>query len=73
MEFNFGNSYGFDDCRTGQRMNGTETKPYTVEQLLNEIYEDNYSHLEFEWNMGGEPCGCKVCQTIQTIIKYRGE
>jgi hypothetical protein len=54
-------------------MNATETKPYTVEQLLNEIYEDNYSHLEFEWNMGGEPCGCKVCQTIQTIIKYRGE
>jgi hypothetical protein len=53
-------------------MNATETKPYTVEQLLNEIYEDNYSHLEFVWNMGGD-CDCKICQTMQTIIKYRGE
>ena len=59
--------------REGQRVNATETKPYTVEQLLNEIYEDNYSHLEFEWNMGGKPCECKICLTIQTIIKYRGE
>jgi hypothetical protein len=54
-------------------VNATETKPYTVEQLINEIYEDNYSHLEFEWNMGGEPCECKICNTMQTIIKYRGE
>lgn len=52
-------------------MSDTQTKPYTVEQLINEIYEDNYSHLEFEWNMGGEPCECKICQTMQTITKYR--
>ena len=52
-------------------MSDTKTKPYTVEQLVNEIYEDNYSHLEFEWNMGGEPSECKIHQVMQTIIKYR--
>lgn len=52
-------------------MKSTETKPFTVEQLVNEIYEDNFSHLEFEWNMGGEPCECKIHQTMETIVKYR--
>lgn len=54
-------------------MKSTETKPLTVEQLVNEIYEDNFSHLEFEWNMGGEPCECKIHQTMATIVKYWGE
>ena len=48
-------------------------KPYTVMELVNEIYEDNYSHLEFEENMGGDPCDCRICNTLNTIVKYWGE
>lgn len=51
----------------------TNFKPYTVLELVNEIYEDNYSHLEFEENMGGDPCDCHICNTLNTIVKYWGE
>lgn len=43
----------------------------TLEQLINEIYEDNYSHLEFDENMGGEGCTCPIHITLNTIVKYR--
>jgi len=42
----------------------------TLEQLINEIYEDNYSHLEFNDNMGGD-CDCPIHITLNTIVKYR--
>jgi hypothetical protein len=42
----------------------------TLEQLINEIYEDNYSHLEFNDNMGGD-CDCRIHTTLNTIVKYR--
>jgi len=32
----------------------------TIDDLINEIYESNYSHLEFEENMGGEACDCHI-------------
>ena len=43
----------------------------TLEQLINEIYEDNYSHLDFIDNMGGESCSCPIHTTLNTIVKYR--
>jgi hypothetical protein len=43
----------------------------TLEQLINEIYEDNYSHLEFDEAMGGESCSCPIHITLNTIVKYR--
>ena len=43
----------------------------TIEQLVNEIYEDNYYHLEFNENMGGEDCKCAIHTTLNTIVKYR--
>jgi hypothetical protein len=43
----------------------------TLEQLINEIYEDNYSHLEFDEAMGGEACACPIHTTLNTIVKYR--
>jgi hypothetical protein len=43
----------------------------TIEQLINEIHEDNYSHLEFDENMGGEGCKCAIHTTLNTIVKYR--
>ncbi len=42
----------------------------TSDELVNEIYEDNYSHLEFDENMGGEDCDCNVHTTLNTIVKY---
>ena len=43
----------------------------TLEQLINEIHEDNYSHLEFDEAMGGEGCTCPIHTTLNTIVKYR--
>jgi hypothetical protein len=43
----------------------------TLEQIINEIYEDNYSHLEFDEAMGGESCSCPIHTTLNTIVKYR--
>jgi len=48
-------------------------KPYTIDELVTEIYEDNLSHFEFEENMGGEPCDCYLHNTMNTIMKYWGE
>ena len=44
----------------------------TINQLINEIYEDNYSHLEFEENMGGEACDCHIHIALNTIARYAG-
>jgi hypothetical protein len=41
----------------------------TINELVNEIYEDNYSHLEFDEAMGGD-CDCIVHNTLNTIVKY---
>ena len=42
----------------------------TLEQLINEIHEDNYSHIEFDDSMGGD-CDCHIHITLNTIVKYR--
>jgi len=42
----------------------------TINELINEIYEDNYSHLEFDDAMGGD-CDCVIHTTLNTIVKYR--
>jgi hypothetical protein len=41
----------------------------TVGNLVDEIYNDNYSHLEFMDNMGGD-CDCVTHTTLQTILEY---
>jgi hypothetical protein len=46
--------------------------PHTINDLINEIYESNYSHLEFEENMGGEACDCHIHTTLNTIAHYAG-
>ena len=51
----------------------TITKPYTIDELLTAIYEDNYSHLEFIVQMTNEECDCKICLTMRTILQYWGE
>ena len=44
----------------------------TINELINEIYEDNYSHLEFEANMGGLDCDCNIHMVLNTIATYAG-
>ena len=44
-------------------------KPYTINELVMAIYEDNYSHFDFMENMGGD-CDCSLHQTMLTIMKY---
>jgi hypothetical protein len=50
-------------------MTQTQTKPYTIGELVDEIYNDNYSHLEFMDNMGGD-CDCLIHNTLNTILEY---
>jgi len=48
-------------------------KPNTIEELVNEIYEDNYSHFELIDNMNSGDCDCYLHATMNTIVKYWGE
>jgi hypothetical protein len=47
-------------------------KVRTVDDLINAIYDYNFSHLEFEENMGGEECDCHIHITLNTIAVYAG-
>jgi len=48
------------------------TKPYSIDDLVTIIYEDNFSHLDFMDNMGGD-CDCNIHTTLNTILEYWGE
>jgi len=45
-------------------------KPYTINELLMAIYEDNYSHFDFMENMGGGDCDCSLHKTMELIVSY---
>jgi hypothetical protein len=51
----------------------TTYKPYTIHELVEEIYEDNFSHFDFMENMNGGDCDCNLHMTMNTILKYWGE
>lgn len=44
-------------------------KALTVGQLVDDIYNDHYSHLELIDNMGGD-CDCVIHSTLATILDY---
>ena len=44
----------------------------TAQELIQAIYEDNYSHLEFIENMNGGDCDCAIHITLNTICRYAG-
>lgn len=50
----------------------TTYKPYTINELIMAIYEDNLSHFEFDENMGGEACDCVLHQCMWLIANYAG-
>jgi len=51
-------------------MTQTKYKPYTIDELVTEIYEDNLDHFEFMENMNGGDCDCALHNTMTTILKY---
>ncbi len=48
----------------------TVNKPYTVDELITTIYEDNYSHIEFIYNMNGGDCDCNIHNAMNLIQEY---
>jgi hypothetical protein len=54
-------------------MTQTTYKPYTISELVTEIYEDNLSHFEFMENMNGGDCDCTLHQCMWLIQQYWGE
>lgn len=41
----------------------------TVGDLVDKIYDDNFSHLEFMDNMCGD-CKCLIHNALDTILEY---
>jgi len=41
----------------------------SVGDLVDKIYDDNFSHLEFMDNMGGD-CDCLIHNALDTILEY---
>ena len=48
-----------------------ETKPYTIDELVTTIYEDNFSHFDFMDNMNGGDCDCNLHLTMDVIAAYQ--
>jgi len=44
-------------------------KPYTIDELVTLIYEDNLEHFE----QSTEDCDCHIHITIRTVVKYWDE
>ena len=55
-----------------ERENPTIYKPYTIDELVTAIYEDNYSHIEFMENMNGGDCDCNIHSAMNLIQEYWG-
>ena len=44
----------------------------TIDELIEAIYESNYSHIDFMENMNGGDCDCIIHTTLNTIAEYAG-
>ena len=44
----------------------------TVIQLMSDIYEDHWSHIDFMDNMNGGDCDCNIHQALYFIGEYAG-
>lgn len=52
-------------------MNDTTYKPYTISELIDDIYYDNIAH--FDDKDTSDDCDCHIHTTIKTIVKYWDE
>jgi hypothetical protein len=48
----------------------SKLRAMTVGKLVDEIYDDNYSHLEFMDNMGGD-CDCQIHMVLNFLHDYK--
>jgi redox-regulated HSP33 family molecular chaperone len=40
----------------------------TVDRLINQIYEDNYYHIDFMENMANGDCDCNIHNLLNMLI-----
>jgi hypothetical protein len=53
-------------------MTKTTYKPYTIDELVTTIYEENLEHFEFIEAMNSGDCDCYLHTTLNTVVKYWG-
>jgi hypothetical protein len=51
----------------------TTYKPYTIDELVTTIHEENLEHFEFIEAMNAGDCDCNLHTTLNTIMQYWGE
>ena len=42
----------------------------TVTKLISDIYEDNWSHIDFIEEMNSGDCDCLIHNTLNLILQY---
>ena len=45
----------------------------TMNELITQLYEDNYSHFDFMDNMNGGDCDCVIHLVMNTLNHYNKE
>jgi hypothetical protein len=50
----------------------TQTKSYTVDELMQKIYDENFSHFDFMDNMNGGECDCNLHVAMDLMYEYGG-
>jgi UDP-N-acetylglucosamine enolpyruvyl transferase len=52
-------------CKIG----GMMTKTEMFNEVINTIYEDNFGHVDFMDNMGGD-CDCNIHNVLNFLFEY---
>jgi hypothetical protein len=47
-------------------------KPYTIDELLTTMFEDNLEHYQYMDVMAAGDCDCRLCTTFGVIQEYIG-
>jgi hypothetical protein len=50
----------------------TTHKSYTVDELMQKIYDENFSHFDFMDNMNGGECDCNLHNAMDLMYEYGG-
>lgn len=49
------------------------TKTEVFDEVINTIYQDNFGHVDFMDNMGGEDCDCIIHNVLNFLHEYEVE
>jgi hypothetical protein len=58
---------------SGQVYNRGMTKTEIFDEVINTIYQDNFGHVDFMDNMGGEDCDCIIHNVLNYLHEYEVE